>query len=92
MLGLNFWIAVFRSVAVLSAAAVLDRARLYGADSMSSPFGAGSRVLDGRIQRLLARALDHDIFPKPVKVRYSPSDMSLPEPGKVGDTPFKKMR
>ena len=71
-------------VAVLSAAAVLDRARLYGADSMSSPFGAGSRVLDGRIQRLLARALDHDIFPKPVKVRYSPSDMSLPEPVRIG--------
>jgi formate C-acetyltransferase len=42
------------------------------------------RVLDGRIQRLLARALDHDVRPPAVPVKYDLADMNLPEPVRIG--------
>ena len=68
----------------ISAAVLIDWTKLVFADGAPRPFGAGARILDGRIQRLLARALDHDVFPKPVKVEYDPADMSLPEPIRIG--------
>ncbi len=49
-----------------------------------SPFGAGARVPTGRIRRLLARALAHDVRPGAVKVKYDPADMKLPEPIRIG--------
>lgn len=49
-----------------------------------NPFGAGARMPSGRIRRLLARALDHDVRPEPVPVQYNPADMSLPEPIRIG--------
>ena len=67
-----------------SAAVLMDWTKLVFADGAPRPFGAGARILDGRIQRLLARALDHDVFPKPVKVEYDPADMSLSEPVRIG--------
>ena len=48
------------------------------------PFGAGARVPSGRIQRLLARALAHDVRPKAVPVKYDAADLSLPEPIRIG--------
>ena len=71
-------------VAGISAAVLADWPAGVFAEGAPRPFGAGTRVLDGRIQRLLERALDHDIFPKPVKVEYDPADMSLPEPVRIG--------
>jgi formate C-acetyltransferase len=41
-------------------------------------------ALSPRIQRLLDRALDHDVFPKPLKVVYDPADEKLPEPVRIG--------
>ena len=58
----------------ISAAVLMDWTKLVFADGAPRPFGAGACILDGRIQRLLARALDHDVFPKPVKVEYDPAD------------------
>ena len=52
-----------------------------GAVQSSPPW---KRVLDGRIQRLLARALEQDIIPVPKKVNYDAGDMSLPEPVRIG--------
>ena len=71
-------------IAGVSAAVFMDWAKPAFAIGSLRPFGAGSRILGGRIQRLLARALDHDVFPKPVKVEYDPADMSLPEPVRIG--------
>ena len=71
-------------IAGVSAVVLADWAKPVFAEDEPRPFGAGARVLDGRIQRLLARALDHDVFPKPVKVEYDPADMSLPEPVRIG--------
>ena len=68
----------------VSAAVLMEWAKPSFAEGVARPFGAGSMVLDGRIQRLLARALAHDVFPKPVKVAYDPADMSLPEPVRIG--------
>ena len=48
------------------------------------PFGAGVRVPAGRIQRLLAEALDHDVMPTPTPVKYDPADFGLPEPVRIG--------
>lgn len=48
------------------------------------PFGAGARLPSGRIQRLLERALAADVRPAPVEVAYDPSDMTLPEPVRIG--------
>lgn len=48
------------------------------------PFGAGARVPDGRIRRLLERALDHDVRPAAVPVAYDPLDLALPEPIRIG--------
>ena len=48
------------------------------------PFGAGARVPSGRIQRLLAEALDHDVMPVPTRVEYDPEDLKLPEPIRIG--------
>ena len=50
----------------------------------SQPFGAGVRPLGSRIGRLLARALDHDVFPSPVPVKYDPADLALPEAVCIG--------
>ena len=71
-------------VAGISAAVLADWPTGVFAEGASRPFGAGKRALAGRIQRLLARALDHDVFPNPVKVEYDPADMSLPEPIRIG--------
>lgn len=71
-------------VAGISAAVLADWPAGVFAEGAPRPFGAGARILDGRIQRLLARALDHDVFPKPVKVEYDPADMSLSEPVRIG--------
>ncbi len=38
------------------------------------PFGAGTSALTPRIQRLLDRAIDHDVFPRPVKMDSTGSD------------------
>ena len=48
------------------------------------PFGAGARVPTGRIRRLLAEALAHDVMPIPTKVEYDPKDLKLPEPIRIG--------
>ena len=48
------------------------------------PFGAGTFVLSPRIQRLQALAIDHDVFPKAVKVAYDAADERLPEPVRIG--------
>ena len=68
----------------LSAAVVLNWARPGLALGEGCPFGAGARVPAGRIRRLLARALDHDVKPKPVAVKYDPNDLKLPEPVRIG--------
>ena len=68
-------------LAGLSAMTAMGWSRLFAA---CRPFGAGARVPTGRIQRLLARALDHDVRPAPVPVEYDPADLSLPEPIRVG--------
>ena len=68
-------------LAGLSAVAVTGWSRLF-ADAL--PFGAGARVPAGRIQRLLALALDHDVRPEPVAVEYDPEDLKLPEPVRIG--------
>ncbi len=47
-------------------------------------FGAGARVPTGRIQRLLARALAHDVKPRPHRIKYDPADMNLAEPIRIG--------
>ncbi len=54
---------------------------LLGADA---PFGAGARVPSGRIRRLLARALAHDVRPGARRVKYDDADLSLPEPVRIG--------
>lgn len=71
-------------MAGVSAAVLMEWAKPSFAEGSARPFGTGSRVLDGRIQRLLARALDHDVFPKPVMVEYDPADISLSEPVRIG--------
>ena len=68
-------------LAGLSATAVTGWSRLF-ADCC--PFGAGARVPAGRIQRLLARALDHDVRPAAVPVKYDEADLALPEPIRIG--------
>ena len=68
-------------LAGLSAVAVTKWSRLFAA---CLPFGAGARVPTGRIQRLLARALDHDVRPNPVPVQYDKADLALPEPIRIG--------
>ena len=54
------------------------------ATDAAKPFGAGARPLSPRIQRLQDRALDHDVFPKAVPVKYDPADLQLPEPVRIG--------
>ena len=44
----------------------------------------GMGALSPRIGRLQERALDHDVFPSPVKVEYDPADEKLPEPIRIG--------
>lgn len=71
----------------LTAATMLNvqRHRLFAASQTAElPFGAGEAPLSPRIRRLLDRALDHDVFPKPVSVTYDPSDFKLPEPIRIG--------
>ena len=68
-------------LAGLSATAAMGWSRLF---AEYRPFGAGARIPSGRIQRLLAKALDHDVRPKPVAVKYDPADMSLPDPVRIG--------
>ena len=68
-------------LAGLSAVSVTGWSRLF---AECRPFGAGARVPTGRIQRLLARALDHDVRPDPVAVKYDPADLALPEPIRIG--------
>ena len=68
-------------LAGLSSAVAMGWSRLF-ADGL--PFGAGARVPSGRIQRLLAEALDHDVWPIPTKVAYDPADLSLPESIRIG--------
>ena len=68
-------------LAGLSATAAMGWSRLF---AECRPFGAGARVPTGRIQRLLARALDHDVRPKAVPVKYDEADFALPEPIRVG--------
>ena len=68
----------------VSAAVLTDWAKPVFAEDAPRPFGAGSRVPAGRIQRLLARALDHDVRPSAVPVKYDPADMNLPEPVRIG--------
>ena len=68
-------------LAGLSAVAVTGWNRLF---AECRPFGAGVRMPSGRIQRLLARALDHDVRPEPVAVEYDPADLNLPEPVRIG--------
>ena len=65
----------------LSAVSVTGWSRLF---AECRPFGAGARVPTGRIQRLLARSLDHDVRPDPVAVKYDPADLALPEPIRIG--------
>ena len=69
-------------LAGLSAVTVTGWSRLFAADG--ALFGAGVRVPSGRIQRLLAEALDHDVWPEPTKVEYDPEDLKLPEPIRIG--------
>ena len=71
-------------VAGISAAVLADWPTGLLADGAAHPFGAGPRVPDGRIQRLLARALDHGVRPPAVPVKYDPADMKLPEPVRIG--------
>ena len=69
------------------ASAAFAMARAGFADELGSadrPFGAGANVLSPRIKRLQDRALDHDVFPKTVKVVYDPSDEKLPDPVRIG--------
>ena len=68
-------------LAGLSAVSMTGWSRLF---AECRPFGAGARVPSGRIQRLLARALDHDVRPDPVAVKYDPADLALPEPIRIG--------
>ena len=68
-------------LAGLSATAAMGWSRLF---AECRPFGAGARIPSGRIQRLLARALDHDVRPASVAVKYDPADMDLPEPVRIG--------
>ena len=65
----------------LSATAVMGWSRLF---AECRPFGAGARVPVGRIRRLLAEALDHDVMPVPTRVEYDPADLGLPEPVRIG--------
>ena len=69
---------------VASTAFALGRAGFADGSAADRPFGAGRSVLSPRIRRLLDRALDHDVFPKPVRVKYNAADMSLPEPVRIG--------
>ena len=71
-------------MAGLSAMTLADWARPVCAEDAPRPFGAGARVPAGRIQRLLARALDHDVRPKAAAIKYDPEDMRLPEPVRIG--------
>jgi len=68
-------------IAGVSAVTLFPGLRLWGEDG---PFGAGARVLDGRIRRLLARALAADVRPSPVPIQYDPEDLNLPEPIRIG--------
>ena len=68
-------------LAGLSAVTVTGWDRLF-ADGR--PFGAGARVPSGRIRRLLAEALAHDVMPIPTRVEYDPDDLKLPEPIRIG--------
>ena len=72
-----------RFAAALSAAAVVGWAQFCNAEC-ERPFGAGTFVLSPRIQRLQALAIDHDVFPKAVKVAYDAADERLPEPVRIG--------
>ncbi len=67
---------------IFSASAALLLPEAFGSGAI--PFGAGARVPDLRIQRLLALALDHDVQPPPVAVAYDPADEELPEPVRIG--------
>ena len=68
----------------VSAAVLMEWAKPSFAEDAVRPFGAGARVPAGRIQRLLARALDHDVRPPATPVKYDPADMNLPEPVRIG--------
>ncbi len=70
----------------LSAAALLEGSHraFAAAEPVERPFGAGVRPLGSRIRRLLARALDHDVFPAAVPVAYDPADLTLPEAIRIG--------
>ena len=70
-------------LAGISTATIIGLTFLCNAECVC-PFGAGTFVLSPRIQRLLDRALDHDVFPRPVKVAYDPADEKLPEPVRIG--------
>ena len=72
-------------LAALSTTLVVDWPTFgFAADEPGKPFGAGARVPSGRIRRLLARALDHDMRPAAVPVKYDPADLALPEPVRIG--------
>ena len=68
-------------LAGMSAVTATGWSRLF-ADSRL--FGAGARVPAGRIRRLLAEALDHDVMPVPTHVEYDSADLGLPEPVRIG--------
>ena len=72
-----------RLAAVVSAAAFVGLAQFCCAEC-DCPFGAGTSVLSPRIKRLQDRALDHDVFPKAVRVAYAAADEKLPEPVRIG--------
>ncbi|MBR2839456.1 MAG: family 20 glycosylhydrolase [Kiritimatiellae bacterium] len=56
-----------------------------GLEYSSAPrFCADASVLSPRIKRLQDRALDHDVFPRAVKVAYAAADEKLPEPVRIG--------
>ncbi len=57
-------------MAGVSAAVLMEWAKPSFAEGAARPLGAGSRVPAGHIQRLLARALDHDVRPSAVPVKY----------------------
>lgn len=71
-------------MAGVSAAVLADWAKPVFAGDAARPFGAGARIPAGRIQRLLALALDHDVRPPATSVKYDPADMNLPEPVRIG--------
>ena len=73
-------LCVFLGLALMVVSAVSALAA-QGASVQHVP---GMGALSPRIGRLQERALDHDVFPSPVKVEYDPADEKLPEPVRIG--------